>query len=215
MRCDGPCCDRGFERMFSEKTARDDAEAYRRKGLEHDARRMRDLATARLPGGYEVLEVGGGVGALHIELLRRGASRATNVELTSSYEAVAGELLRENGFADRTTRMLGDFVTAAAGVPPADVVVMQRVVCCYPDVDGLVGAAATHARRLLLMSFPVERWWIRFGITVANGLLALRRDTFRGHVHPFARVRRAAEREGLRLSSRERGLIWQVVAFER
>ena len=215
MGCDGPCCRGGFERVFSEKTARGDADAYRRKGLDHDARRMREIVAARLATGYDVLEVGGGVGALHIELLRSGAARATNVELTSSYEAVAADLLREAGLADRTERVLGDFVEAAAALPAADVVVMQRVVCCYPDADRLVGAAASHTRRLLLMSFPVERWWIRLGAVVGNALLALRRDTFRAYVHPFARVRAAAEREGLRLSTRERGFIWQVVVFER
>ena len=176
---------------------------------------MRSLTTERLAAGYDVLEVGGGVGALHIELLKAGASRATNVELTSSYETVAADLLRESGFADRTDRLLGDFVEAAATVASADVVVMQRVVCCYPDVDRLVGAAAAHARRLLLMSFPVERWWIRLGAVIGNALLALRRDTFRAYVHPLARVRAAAEREGLRLTLRERGFIWQVVVFER
>lgn len=215
MSCQGPCCRGGYERVFSEKTARGEARAYRRRGLDHDAARMRELAIGRLAPGYEVLEVGGGVGALHIELLKAGGSRATNVELTPSYEAVAAELLGETGVADRVSRVLGDFVAIAPTVAPADVVVMQRVVCCYPDADALVGSAAAHARRLLLMSFPVERWWIHLGVRVVNALLALRRDTFRAYVHPFARVRAAAEREGLRLAHRERGRIWQVVVFER
>lgn len=213
-----PCgagCECGFERVFSEKSARARARGYREHGLDADARWMARTVAERLPAGYGVLEVGGGIGALQIELLRAGAAAATNVELTRTYEAVASELLGEAGLAGRVDRRLGDFVALAADTPAADVVVMQRVVCCYPDAEALVGAAAGHARRLLLMSFPVERWWLRAGVAVANALLALRRDTFRVYVHPFARIRAAAEREGLRLMARERGLLWQIVAFER
>ena len=176
---------------------------------------MRDEVAMRLGPGYDVLEIGGGVGALYIELLKRGGSRAANIELTSSYEAVAGELLAETGLADRVSRRLGDFVAIAGTTPSADVVLMQRVVCCYPDVDALVGAAASHTRRLLVMSFPVERWWIRLGALFGNTLLALRRDTFRAYVHPLGRIIGAAERQGLRLVAREPGLLWQVVTLER
>jgi len=201
--------------VFSEKSARAAARGYRENGLADDARWMVRAVAERVPAGYGVLEVGGGIGTLQIELLRAGAATATNVELTRTYETVASELLSESGLAGRVDRRLGDFVVLAAETPAADVVVMQRVVCCYPDADALVGAAGRHARRLLLMSFPVERWWLRVGVAAINALLALRRDALRVYLHPFARIRAAAEREGLRLASRERGLFWQIVAFER
>ncbi len=213
-RC-GPCCGGGYERVFSEKAARAKARTYRERGPDDHAKRMTRLVAERTSPGYGVLEIGGGIGILQIELLRAGASVATNVEYTTSYEAVAGELLRDAGLTERVTRRLGDFVAVAAETATADVVLMQRVVCCYPDADALVGAAAAHTRRLLLMSFPVERWWIRLGVTLANAYLRLRRETFRAYVHPFARIRAAAERDGLRLALRERGLLWQLVAFER
>jgi len=92
---------------------------------------------------------------------------------------------------------------------------MQRVVCCYPDVDALVGAAADHARRLLLLTFPVERWWIRVGLAAENALFRLRGSTFRSFVHSTAAVLAVAQRHGMRVADHHRGLIWQVVAFER
>ena len=100
-------------------------------------------------------------------------------------------------------------------IPSADVVVMQRVVCCYPDVDALVGAAADHARRLLLLTFPVERWWIRVGLAAENALFRLRGSTFRSFVHSTATVLAVAQRHGMRVAEHHRGLIWQVVALER
>ncbi|MGH2492867.1 MAG: class I SAM-dependent methyltransferase [Candidatus Limnocylindria bacterium] len=210
------CCRPGdYDKVFDEKHARARAREYARKELTGDARRIVDLVRRRMAPGYSVLEVGGGVGEIHLELLKDGALRAVNVELATQYESVAAELIRERGLGDRVERRLGDFVREADRVPEADVVVMNRVVCCYPDADALVGAAADHARRYLLVTIPVDRWWIRLGIGMGNTVLALRRSTFRGYVHATRVVLAAAESRGMRLAERRRGLIWQFIVLER
>jgi len=210
------CCQPGdYDKVFDEKHARSKARDYARTGLTGDAKRIVDFVRSRMPPGYTALEIGGGVGEIQLELLRDGAARVLNVELATRYENVAAELIRERGLGDRVERRLGDFVREAAGIPAADVVIMNRVVCCYPDAEALVGAAADHARRSLVMTFPVDRWWIRLGIRAANAVLALRRNTFRGHVHATRAVLSAAQRRGMRLVEHRRGLIWQLVALER
>ncbi len=210
------CCQPGdYDKFFDEKHARTKARDYARKGLGDDARRIVDLVRGRMTPGYSVLEVGGGVGEIAIELLRDGAARVVNVELATRYETVAAELIRERGLGDRVERRLGDFVRDADSLPAADVVVMNRVVCCYPDADALVGAAADHTRRLLVMTFPVDRWWIRVGLGIANALLAIRGGRFRGYVHPTRAVLGAAKHHGLRPVVHHRGLIWQIIALER
>jgi hypothetical protein len=210
------CCRPGdYDKVFDEKHARSKARAYARDGVTGDERRIVDLVRGRMAPGYSVLEIGGGVGEIHLELLRDGAARALNVELATQYERVAAELIRERALGDRVERRLGDFVREAGSVPAADVVVMNRVVCCYPDADALVEAAADHARRYLVMTIPVDRWWIRLGIALGNAVLALRRNTFRGYVHATRAVLAAAERRGMRLAERRRGFIWQLIALER
>jgi hypothetical protein len=94
---------------------------------------MVDWLTQRDIRGATVLEVGGGVGALQLELLRRGASRATNVELVDYYDADAFDLAREAGLADRVLRRRLDLAADPDTVDPHDIVVLHRVVCCYPD----------------------------------------------------------------------------------
>lgn len=210
------CCRPGdYDKVFDEKHARSRARAYVREGVSGDARRIVDFVRGRMSPGYSVLEVGGGVGEIHLELLRDGAARAVNVELATKYEGVAAELIRESGLGDRVERRLGDFVREGSRIPAADVVVMNRVVCCYPDADALVEAAADHARRYLVLTIPVDRWWIRLGIGMGNALLAVRRNTFRGYVHATRAVLAAAERRGMRLAERRRGVIWQLIALER
>ena len=98
-----------------------------------------------------MLEVGGGIGAIEIELLRAGVTRAMNVELTPTYEEAAGELLRESGLADRVERRVLDFVETGADVEAADFVVLNRVICCYPDMPRLTAAAAKRVRRTLVL----------------------------------------------------------------
>lgn len=164
--------------------------------------------------GETVLEVGGGVGAIELELLSAGAERATNVELSGEYEEEAAKLLAERGLADRVDRRVADFVVEP--VEPHDVVVMHRVVCCYPDVDRLMGIAAANTRRRLVLTYPRERPWTRAGIGTINLFLRISGSEFRAFVHPVARMRAAAEREGLALERRERpGVIWENAAYMR
>jgi magnesium-protoporphyrin O-methyltransferase len=162
--------------------------------------------------GQTVLEVGGGVGALEIELLRAGADRAVNVELSTGYDAEAVVLAREAGYEQLIDRRHGDFA-AGVYVGPADVVLMHRVVCCYADPDALVGAAAERARECLVMSFPRESRLVRLGVRLAN--LWHRRTGFQLYVHPAAGVLGAAERHGLRSAYEHRGRLWHVAALER
>ena len=104
--------------------------------------------------GATVLEVGGGVGELHVELLKRGAERAVNLELSPAYDEEARRLLAESALEGRVERRLHDIAVEPDAVEPVDVVVLNRVVCCYPDYERLLGAAATHARRALVFSYP-------------------------------------------------------------
>lgn len=210
------CCSRhGCDEFFTEKIARRDARSYRRRGLDANARRIVGFVVRRGVEGATVLDVGGGNGALGLELLKAGAERAITVELSSSYDSTARELARESGFADRIERRTVDFAEAADTLPEADAVVMHRVVCCYPDGEALVEAAAGRARRLLAFSLPHRTWWTRAGAALVNAVLAARRLEYRAYIHPPAVLLAAAERQGLRLTYEHEGALWRIAGFER
>jgi hypothetical protein len=208
----GGCCRAPGAEPFTERAARRDARRFRRRGLDPTAARLAELADV---DAATVLEVGGGVGGLQIELLRRGAIRATNVELSPAYEEAAAELLREAGFAERVDRRIGDFTGTGEEVPPADVVVMHRVVCCSPDVDGLVGAGAEHARARLALSYPRITWWLRAAARAVNTGARLFRWRWRFYLHRPASIAAVAARHGLRPVHNERGRLWEIAAFDR
>jgi magnesium-protoporphyrin O-methyltransferase len=209
------CAPKGYRELFGERAARRDAKRYRRKGLDDTAEEMVEFLRSRGLEHATVLEIGGGVGAIGLELLKGGADRALEVELSPEYERTAAALARENGVEDRVERRLGDVVAEAETVPAADVVVMHRVVCCYPDVDALVGTAGERARRYLVLSFPRPRRLVRVGVRLVNLWFTLRRWDFRTYLHPPGAIVAAAEREGLRPAFEHTGSIWQVAALER
>jgi len=164
--------------------------------------------------GETVLEIGGGIGAIELELLAAGAERATSVELSSGYEEAARELLAERGLADRVERRLGDFAADPTGIGPHDVVVMHRVVCCYPDADTLVGAAAERARRRLVLTYPQDRALVHLAARAGNLLLRLSGSSFRIYVHRLERIDAAAAAHGLtRTVRRPQGMLWETALF--
>jgi len=208
----GSCCARDYEKVFGRKTAARDARRFRRRGLRGSAKTLAELAGD--VDGATVLEVGGGVGAIEIALLEKGAASATNVELAATYEDTARTLLAERGLTDRVERHVGDFVAEAGALPAHDVVVMHRVVCCYPDVNALVGAGADHARRRMVLTFPQERRLVRAVLSTVNAVMRLTGSTFRVYVHPFERIAAAAGAHGLGLVERRRsGYVWETAAF--
>jgi hypothetical protein len=210
------CCAGSYVEVFDEKQARKDARRYRRKGLPNDARFGVDFLRERGLKGLAVLEIGGGVGAAQIELLRAGASAAVNVELSLAYEGEARALVRESGLPeDSVERRVGDFVEDADSYEPADAVLLNRVVCCYPDCDALVGAAAARARRYLVLTYPPDHRVSRFLIAAENWWFERRGREFRSYIHPHALIHGAAEANGLRLASQRRGTIWHAAVFER
>ena len=209
------CSPQGYRSIFSERNARAEAKRYRRKGLDPTSRRISELVRRHGIAGNTVLEIGGGIGSLQLELLKAGAARATSVELTPTYEDVASELTDEAGLRDRVERRLMDFAATPDEVAAAGVVIMNRVVCCYPDMPRLVGAAADHAQDLLVLSYPRDTWWTRIGLRLGNLALRLARREFHIYLHSPKRIIATSEQHGLSTVFNREGTFWTVAAFGR
>jgi magnesium-protoporphyrin O-methyltransferase len=212
----GDCCDPdSYRATFSDRFARRMARRYERHGLNSTQERLVGFLTEHGIEGASVLEIGGGVGELQVELLRRGASSVTNLEISTSYEKEASELLERAGMTGRVERRFLDIATEPDRVAEADVVVLHRVVCCYPDYQRLLSSAGAHARRLLVYSHPRAHPLTRLVIGWDNLLRRLRKNDFRAFVHPPDAMVEVAQRQGLTVRYRHHGLAWDVVGLER
>jgi 2-polyprenyl-3-methyl-5-hydroxy-6-metoxy-1,4-benzoquinol methylase len=204
-----------YDRFFSGRLARRLAQKYRKRGLDKTARKMADFLRERGIEDATILEIGGGVGEIEIELLKAGAARAQNLELSFAYEEEARKLAEEAGVGRRVDWRIHDIAEDPQAVEPADTVVMQRVVCCYPDYVRLLGAAADHARRALVFSYPRRNALLRAFYGVFNLAMRLLGSRFRGFAHPPGAMFAVLEGRGLRRTYEHHGGIWQIAGHER
>ena len=210
------CCDpRGCDRFFGGRFARRMAGRYRKRGLDPTARQMVEFLEQQGIDGATVLEIGGGVGEIGLELLRRGAERTVNLELSAAYDAEAARLAAEAGVHGRVERRLHDIAVDPDAIAPADIVVLHRVVCCYPDYERLLGAAAAHARRLLVFSHPRDGLISRLVVGVENLGFRLTRREFRVFAHPPAAMLAVLGEHGLQAGFAQRGLAWEAHGLSR
>lgn len=209
------CCAGESLDIFGEATARRELRRYLDKGLSGaDALQIAAWAEEGGLEGSTVLEVGGGIGQLQAELLRRGARRGRVVEVVAGYAEPAAELAHAVSIADRSTFALVDLLEEPDAVEPADVVVLRRVVCCSPEGPALLGAAAAKARRTLLASYPRDRAPVRLMMRLSNVAFWLFRKRFRVFVHPPDDLADAATGQGLARRRISRGLVWETAQFD-
>jgi magnesium-protoporphyrin O-methyltransferase len=195
--------------------ARRSLKRYRERGLDELERAMVAAGGAQGLEGARVLEIGGGIGALQAELLEAGAGSGEIVELVPAWEPYARELAREKGLEQRVEFRIVDVIEEPGGVVPADVVVLNRVVCCTPDGVRLTSVAASLARRTLVLSFPRDRFLVRSGLALVNGFMRALGRSYRTFLHPRTALVAAAEDEGLTLAGADRGFLWEFVALRR
>lgn len=211
----GCCGNDDYQSVFSDRFARRQSRRYRRRGLTPAAQRIVDFATSQGISGATVLEIGGGVGHVHVELLRRGAAHVTNLEISENYEAEAARLLEQAGMTSRVTRRFVDVAQAPDDVEPADVVVLHRVVCCYPDYARLLAVAAAHARATLVYSHPAANVVNRVQFGAENMYRRLTGNAFRAFIHPPQGMVRAAQADGMAVAYRHHAWDWDVVGLAR
>jgi len=213
------CCTPGsarYERVFDERFAHDRAQRYRRHGLTSIEHPIVDRLASMGLVDRTVLEIGGGVGEIQLELLARGAAATTNLELSGAYEPDARALLAERGFAERATRHVGlDLAANAQRIDTADYVVLHRVVCCYPDSKRLLEAAAAHARRAVVFSHPPRTWLTLATVGLDNAWMRARGRDYRGYVHSPEAMYGVLRRAGFELHRLRAGPRWWVVAATR
>jgi len=209
--CSGAC----YDAQFNAKVAADDLKRYRRKGPAKTTRLLLNALAAQGVEGMSVLDVGGGIGVVHHELLERGARRAVHVDAAPSYVRAAREEAERKGHAERVSFLEGDFVALAPTVRPADVVTLDRVICCYAEMEPLVAASAARARRLYGAVFPRDTWLNRVVVALGNLLRRVRGSDFRTYLHSPRAIDSVLRQQGLERRSCRDTLTWRVAVYAR
>ena len=211
----GPGCACTVGNEFGEADARDHLRSYRRSGPAQTTRWLLEGLHVDGVKGLTVLDIGAGIGAVHLDLLMAGAATAVDVDGSPAYVTAAREEAARQELSDRVTYIVGDFVNLAPTIAPADLVALDRVVCCYPEMKALVRQSVARARLRYGLVYPRDTWWIRAGATVLNGLARIARRRVRAYVHRTAEVEAIVRGAGFVPRLRRRNLFWQVAVYER
>ncbi len=211
------CCKRycAAEVQFSRRVAERDLRRYRRRGPDPITRiLLAELRRWPLQGA-SILDVGGGIGVIGMELSDSGVGSAIVVEASPAYFEVARSEI-ESRYGSRSTQfVVGDFAALASTFSDADVVTLDRVVCCYPDAEELLRSAAQRARRLVAFTYPRNRWYVRAFIALENLWRRLRGNPFRAFLHPPERMNAVLETAGLVRAARQGTAVWIFDLYQR
>jgi magnesium-protoporphyrin O-methyltransferase len=210
------CCQcQGIETHFDEKEANKKLKQYHQKGPLKTTQALIDALKAEGVEGMTLLDIGGGIGVIQHELLAAGVTRAMSVEASPAYaEAARAEAERRN-YTARLTSYSGNFVDLAAQIPPADLVTLDRVICCYHDMPSLVELSAARANTLYALVYPRDTWWVKLGLALENFYSWLRRDHFRVFAHSSQAVEALLRRQGFKQCFYRQVGSWQIVIYRR
>lgn len=215
MACTNKCCC-AFENAFDADYAEGDLKDYLKNGpAKSTSMLLRAVQAQTDVRGATVLDIGGGVGAVQLELLNAGAQSAFDVDGSAAYIAVARREAERRGYADRTGFLHGDFTQVADQVEAADIVTLDRVICCYPDMHSLVDAAAQRTRRVLGLVWPREAWWAHAGVAVFNLVERFSKYPLIQTLHAQGDVDAVAGANGLVMKQAQNTGLWQVRVYAR
>jgi len=168
--------------------------------------------------GYQdasLLEIGCGVGHLHQSLLERGARTAVGIDLSPAMLKEARDWADERGLKDRSQYIEGDLMELADILEHADVTLLDKVVCCYPDADGLVHASLAKTRRVYALIYPRNLWYVRTGVALMNIFMWLIRSDFRTYAHDPAAIENWIQAQGFERRFQDKTFIWLSEIYVR
>jgi predicted methyltransferase len=210
------CCQcQAIEERFDREKAAGKVRDYQQDGLPTESQSLVDALVKQGIDGYTLLDVGGGIGALAIELIKQGMTRATINEASTGYlEAAAAETERQ-GLAERVTLVHGNVVAMGDDLPPADVVTLDKVVCCYDDMPGLIQATLARAGQLYGLVYPRNNLLARIGFGFENLGSRLKGSAFRLFVYRTREVDSLIRQHGFQMRECRTTSIWQIVVYGR
>jgi len=200
---------------FGEDEAKANLKDYRKRGPAKQTKLILEAVRSLGLKNAALLDVGGGIGTIHHELLKDVASEATHVDASSAYLKIATEEAKRLGHEAQVKFIHADFTDVADELPQVDVVTLDRVVCCYPNFRELLKAASSKSRTAVVMTYPRETWWLKMGFAIANFFQKLRNDPFRIFVHPVHEMESLLKREGLRRVSTRKLFVWEMSLYRR
>ena len=191
------------------------AKRFRKGKLDRIQEYLIEGITRHSIDGTTVLDIGCGVGQIHLTLLKKGAAQSVGIDLSEAMLDQAKGFAGKSGLLSRTHYINGDFTQLSETVLESDITVLDKVVCCYEHLDDLIIKSSGKTRDIFALTHPKEN--------------LLTKGLFKGHVaiarllhwdfHPFwhdwADMKARICSEGFTLCYERATISWHALIFQR
>ena len=210
------CCHcQGIENMFDKKSAKRTLKRYLKKGPSKTTEMLLKAIHKTEVKGLDFLDIGGGIGAIQYDLIKAGASSGTSIEASPAYIDLVKDEIHKNNLAEIIDFKHGDFTAIASDVDSADIVTLDKVICCYDDMSELVRLSSKLSRKIYAIIYPRDVWWTKLALLFINFYPIIMGSPFRVFIHPTKKVEEIIFRNGLKRDYYDTTLFWQVAIFTK
>jgi magnesium-protoporphyrin O-methyltransferase len=213
MSCTTHCC--GSESIFDAKKAQQHLKTYRKKGPDKFTTKLIESLSKYNLDNLSLLDIGGGIGVLQHELIKKGINKTTDVDASPEYIAVAKELMQENGNNEKMEFIYSDYNDCHHEVDNHDIVTLSRVVCCYPDVESLINNSIGKANKYYGLVYPTDHFITKVVIKLMNIIFYLKRNPFRTFVHSVDKMNAIITSHGFERVYLDNAMHWKIALYQR
>lgn len=211
-----PCnCCEITNSQFDESIAKGNLKDYLKKGPAKQTKLILEAVRSLKLKNVSLLDIGGGIGMIYHELMNDVINKAVHVDASSAYLKVAKEESVKRGYAEAIQFIHADFTDVEKDISSADIVTLDRVICCYPYYQNLLKAAAEHAKHAVVLTYPRENWYLRIALGVVNFFQKLRNDPFRIFIHPVQQIENLMKEHGFSRVANKQLFIWEMALYKK
>lgn len=208
------CAAQGMNKFFT-RWSRTYYKRFRKKGLEKAQKYLVEGITQQPITSKTILEIGSGVGSLHLNLLQRGAAAAVGIDIAEGMIEKAKHLAQELGLETRIRYFIGDFAAINGEIPVCDITILDKVVCCYEDVQTLVEKSIEKTKEIYALSFPRNNLWIESIFKTQIFVMKLLRASFRPYWHEWEEICRQIQSHGFEENYRDNTIFWAIRVYRK
>jgi magnesium-protoporphyrin O-methyltransferase len=210
------CCNNEIiEKQFDKDRETNRVKEYHSKGISKETRILVDALRSIGVDGYSLLDIGCGYGGIGIELLKSGVVKVENSEASLSYLEAAKIETEKNNFSDKTSFAYGNFVEIADKISAADIVTLDKVICCYDELEPLIKLSCKKTLKSYGLIYPRDSWWGKAAIGLENLIRKIKGNTFRVFVYPSKTVDDLVKDCGMKRIFHKELMVWQIVVYSR
>ena len=203
----------GIKRLFDDKMARRELKRYKKKGPSKSTRKLLDFIIREGVEGRTLMDIGGGIGAIQHELYKAGIVSSVDIDASSAYLNAAKKESELYGNLEHSQFLEGDFTDEFLCPEPADIVTLDRVICCYDEMEKLVEKSSSLAKKIYAVVYPREVWYVILGLYFTKFAMFVIRHPYRMYVHSSEKVDSIIRGNGFTMKYNDRTILWRVDVY--